>query len=542
MDCLQQRQGAYQWPNTELTSSPLWQPVPEQQAHVLEMPEDFEDPALESRWPAFFPSAFALVTTSDGKRSALERVVGASIVNRFPYVLALSLSNEELPPRRYSQAGFMEVLEKGKCAAIQFLAPGPLLDRALEVIHDLPDERSRRLEAIGSETREAHTNPSPVFPEAYMVYEARLVRPGKDFEGQSIYQTPSLHLGSHRLFFLEITAIQLRADIADGSHQIHWRSLPAWEPRDGFEARPVYRNPAFANRYIKPYTPHYVFPCGNTVSYQADTIIDGMAIKCLPPLAKDQVQVDNDMARWPCFFPSSLGLITTWMEDGSPNLMPCGSTTVLSRRPLVIAPCVSYCAINERYAPRASLNAIRKSKRFGCAVPFIGDAIVNAIKYAGNISISLDPDKIANSGLEFSPHEWAPLLPALPIHYDCEVVGEVRLGTHVMFLGEVRSIRARRCQRGQPYDVVSVGRGSPLGRISDRRRRQGLSGFRGQWRSSILDQKPGTPASRIHSLPDILPEHSHREKLDAAHHQDYYRQPSPAGYGGSDEIANNQQT
>jgi flavin reductase (DIM6/NTAB) family NADH-FMN oxidoreductase RutF len=31
----------------------------------------------------------------------------------------------------------------------------------------------------------------------------------------------------------------------------------------------------------------------------------------------------------------------------------------------------------------------------------------------------------------------------LPVHFDCEVVGEVRLGTHVMFLGEVRRVLVR---------------------------------------------------------------------------------------------------
>jgi flavin reductase (DIM6/NTAB) family NADH-FMN oxidoreductase RutF len=35
------------------------------------------------------------------------------------------------------------------------------------------------------------------------------------------------------------------------------------------------------------------------------------------------------------------------------------------------------------------------------------------------------------------------VLSAVPIHYDCEVVGEIQLGTHIMFLGEVRRILVR---------------------------------------------------------------------------------------------------
>jgi flavin reductase (DIM6/NTAB) family NADH-FMN oxidoreductase RutF len=437
-------QDAYLWPGSDLKKSLLWKPLSAQQAHVMEMPENLKDLALDSRWPAFFPSPISLVTAGDGKRVTLERVVGASIVNRFPYVMALSFCKQAISRRHYPRTSFMEILESGGCAAIQYLEPGPELSRVMEVIHDIPDERSQaRLNATGLKTRPAQTNGSPVFSEAYMVYEVQLVKPGKDFEGQPIYQTPWIDVGSHRVYFLEITAIQLRQDIAYGPKQIYWRSLPAWEPKSRIQTQAVFENPALAHRYTKAYTPHYVFPSSGTIAYQADTLIDGMAVKYLPPLAADQLEVDNDRARWPCFFPSSAALITTWVEDGCPNFMPCGSTTVLSRHPMVIAPCVSYSNINQRYAPRATLSSIRKSNRFGCAVPYIHDAIINAMRYAGNISFALDREKVANSGLEVSSYEGAPLLPALPIHYDCEVIGEVPLGTHVMFLGKVRSIRVR---------------------------------------------------------------------------------------------------
>src|SRR4029077_17992196 len=122
----------------------------------------------------------------------------------------------------------------------------------------------------------------------------------------------------------------------------------------------------------------------------------------------DQVEVDNDRARWPCFFPSSAGMITSWCEDGTPNVMPCGSTTIVSRNPLVIAPCISYARINDRYAARASLELIRKGGRFRCGVPFINDVVVDAMRYAGKVSITLDRDKVANAGLEVQPyHGWS---------------------------------------------------------------------------------------------------------------------------------------
>ena len=168
-----------------------------------------------------------------------------------------------------------------------------------------------------------------------------------------------------------------------------------------------------------------------------------MAVKHLPPEAADQLEIDNDRARWPCFFPSSVGMITTWAADDRPNLMPCGSTTVLSRDPLVITPCVGYAAINERYAPRLTLELIRKNRTFGCGVPFISERVIAAIKYAGNVSLQTAGDKVARAGLAVAAGGPAPVLTDLPVHFDCEVLDEVRLGTHVMFLGAVTRIRVR---------------------------------------------------------------------------------------------------
>jgi flavin reductase (DIM6/NTAB) family NADH-FMN oxidoreductase RutF len=278
-----------------------------------------------------------------------------------------------------------------------------------------------------------------------MVYEARLARPGTDFNGQAIYAEPWMDVGSHRIYFLEINAIQLRQDVVEGASQIRWHSLPDWRatfetPRPPRGKRPV---DVIAGRYLKRFTSHYVFPSSGTVAFKADRFEHRMAVKILPPTPKAQVELDNDRARWPCFFPSSLGMITTWADVGVPNVMPCGSTLVVSRQPLVVAPCISYMNINDRYAARASLKAIRRTGRFGCGVPWDRPEIVEAIGYTGNFSIKDDPHKVANAGLDVRPAEGAPILSALPVHFECEVAGEVSLGTHVMFLGEVRRIRVR---------------------------------------------------------------------------------------------------
>jgi len=359
--------------------------------------------------------------------------------------MALSFCKEDLSSRHYARQVFCGILERGGSVAVQYLPPGPTLDRALDAITSISDcESHTRIAHSGLSTKRAVTNNSPVLESAFMVYEARFARPGKGFAGEQIYQEPWLDVGSHRVYFLEINAIQLQAEIARGERQIVWRSLPAWRPQweeNGTE--PMSNKPSIGSGYRKGYTPHYRFPSTETATFEDDDMVDGMAVKHIPPLPEDQIEVDNDRARWPCFFPSSAGMITTWTEAGVPNLMPCGSTTVLSRHPMVIAPCVSYAAINQRYAPRATLNILRKTGRFGCGVPFISDLIVEAIRYAGNISIGQDRDKVTNIGLHMEESESSPVLSELPIHFDCEIVQEVRLGTHVMFLGEVKRILVR---------------------------------------------------------------------------------------------------
>ncbi len=434
----------YTWPTTPLAGDPRWTFDEKSQCYLRTMPETAEELARDSRWPALFPSPICIITTTDGRRVAMEREVGASIVNRFPYVVALSLCREPLSGRHHPRRTFMEILEKGGVASLQFLPPGETLDAALNAVSTVPDsECDRRIAHSGLSSRKGVTNDAPVLGAAYLVYEAAFVRPQKDFSGQPIYASPWVDVGSHRIYFLEINAIQLRQDIAEGRSQIRWRALPSWRPKKPVTtAKPVRTLPK-GDRYQKGYTPDYAFPSANTIAFEYDEIRDGMAIKRLPPLPEDQVEVDNDRARWPCFFPSSCGLITTWADTNTPNLMPCGSTTVVSRHPFTIAPCVSYTSINERYARRESLDLIRRSGRFSCGVPYISDAIVEAIKYAGNNSLVHDPLKVRNSGLSFGPSEYGPALTEVPIQFDCEVAGEVVLGTHIMFLGEVKRIRVR---------------------------------------------------------------------------------------------------
>jgi len=409
---------------------------------VRDLPENASDLESDSRWPALFPSAMCIVTTSDGDITGLEKVVAPVIVNRFPYIMSLSFCTENLSQRHHSRRHFLDILERGGNIAVQFLPSGDTLDNIMDTIQSTDDNQTQnRIEQTGLTTRKAISNNAPVFSDAYLVYEAQLVKPTKDLEGNAIYTQPFEDIGSHRIYFLEINNIQLREDIAQVKSQIAWESLPVWEPQftTGPSKKELTKN-TDEQKYKKSYNPHYKFPSEKTIAFASDYTENGMAVKTIEPV----IEFDNDNARWPCFFPSSVGMITSFLEDKTPNLMPCGSTAIVCRSPFLVGICVGYAKINERYKPRSSLTIIREAGKFGCGVPFVDDKIISAITYSGNISIDDDKDKILNSKLTFDLSGDIPLLLELPITFECQVVKEILLGTHVLFLGEVSKIYVRK--------------------------------------------------------------------------------------------------
>ena len=434
-----QAETRYTWPSVPLDASLGWKADPAAKERWLDLPEDPDRIAQDSRWPAFFPSPICLVTTGDGRQNALEKVVGASIVNRFPYIIALSFCVEDLSERHYARRSFCALLEQTRVAAVQLIVPGERLDAAMSAIASIPDgSSSERISASGLTTRSAITNSAPVFDDAYMVYEAELVEPSLDFEGVQIFDKPWTDVGSHRIYYLKISTIQLQEEVSRGDCQIKWRSLPAFQPQQPFKPEAAHTQ-VDKKGYTKRYTPNYSFPAEGTIAFEADYLRDGMAVQHV----KDALITDNDAARWPCFFPQSAGIITSRSADGTADVMPCGSTTIVSRNPMIVAPCIAYASVNERYAPRATLDLVLDSGWFGCGVPFIEDSVVEAIRYAGNLSLRDDVEKMANSGLLFGPGGRVPVTTGLPVFYECKLVGHQRLGSHIILFGEVQRIRVR---------------------------------------------------------------------------------------------------
>ena len=445
----------YQWPAPGDLDGPAWRIDPQEHFLVRNLPETEAEISDDSRWPAFFPSPICLITSQGKHGPVLERVVGATIVNRFPYILAFSVCHRPLSRRHYPRQALIEALEHSRHAIVQFLSPGANLETALSVITGLPDERaSQRLAESGLPHGPGESGPSPILQDAFLAYEGHLAAPGKDYTGTDVFLEPYRDVGSHRIYFLEIKGIYLQRDIANQAKQIRWHSLPLW-PDGPKISRPNPAQPLTRGKktYSKGYTADYRFPSADTVAFEYDRMISNWAYKRLPDDPRAQVEIDNDRARWPCFFPSSLGMITTWADANRPNFMPCGSTAIVARQPFTIAISICYAPINDRYAPRATLDAIQRSGRFGCGVGYDDPAFVDAIRLAGNLSLADAPDKVAATGLEVFEDPRAPVLTACPITLQCAVVGEQRMGTHVMVFGVVEEILVH-CDLGPAAPLV----------------------------------------------------------------------------------------
>ena len=182
----------YSWPHSELNDASNWS---DDGSLFIQrsLPESLTELEKDSRWPLFFPSSICIVTTSDGKNTAMEKVVGPSIVNRFPYVVALSFCKKRLSDRHHNRNAFIKLLENSTGIAVQFFPPGDSLETTMSSIREVEEKYSeKRVAHTGLSVRKALTNDSPVFYKAYLIYEARLAMPGKDFYGRTTFEKPCL--------------------------------------------------------------------------------------------------------------------------------------------------------------------------------------------------------------------------------------------------------------------------------------------------------------------------------------------------------------
>ena len=179
----------FAWPSTQLADDGRWSPSACGEYLSRVMPESGDEFAVDSQWPAFFPSPICVISASDGQRTALEREVGASIVNRFPYVLTVSVCRDALSGRHHPRSRFIDVLTSRGSAAVQFVEPGPDLNAALEVIAELPENALDRIERTISHATRNHKRRAGILQRIPRLH-ATLIKPQRNSDSTPIYAQP----------------------------------------------------------------------------------------------------------------------------------------------------------------------------------------------------------------------------------------------------------------------------------------------------------------------------------------------------------------
>jgi len=191
---------------------------------TFKLRESLETLAADSRWPAFFPQSITFVTTGTVAAPIVERCVGATVVNRFPYIVCVSLCRERLSDRHHARADVMDAIESTGGFTVNILVESSEAEALLAACAEAPPRE--RLARAGLGVRAGAVAAVPVIDAAPLVYECELAKPAEDFEGEPIFESPREDLGSHTLYFGEVRAIQLDEQIAKRETHILWHALP----------------------------------------------------------------------------------------------------------------------------------------------------------------------------------------------------------------------------------------------------------------------------------------------------------------------------
>lgn len=131
--------------------------------------------------------------------------------------------------------------------------------------------------------------------------------------------------------------------------------------------------------------------------------------------------------------PSPVLIIGTFGSDGSPNIMNAAWGGIVCSRP----PCVS---VSLREAT-LSYHNIQFNKAF--TINFPSEKYVKEADYVGMVS-GKDHNKFRETGLTAVKSKLvnAPYVKEFPSALECNLIREIRLGSHTLFVGEIAGIIA----------------------------------------------------------------------------------------------------
>jgi flavin reductase (DIM6/NTAB) family NADH-FMN oxidoreductase RutF len=125
-------------------------------------------------------------------------------------------------------------------------------------------------------------------------------------------------------------------------------------------------------------------------------------------------------------------VISAYDADGRANAMTASWTGVCCSNP----PCVYFSARESRYTH----DCVKLHEAFCVNIPGLDQAV--ATDYLGIVS-GRKVDKLAVAGIEplHSDLVNAPLLRGFPLVLECSLRSTVELGSHAMFIGEIRDVK-----------------------------------------------------------------------------------------------------
>lgn len=130
-------------------------------------------------------------------------------------------------------------------------------------------------------------------------------------------------------------------------------------------------------------------------------------------------------------YPLPVVMVSCKRGDERPNIITVAWAGTTNSDPVM----VSVSVRPERY----SYDIIRESKEF--VINLVNEELVYATDYCG-VKSGRDVDKFKELKLTELPSKYvnAPGIAQSPVNLECKVVGEQKLGSHVMFLAEVMGV------------------------------------------------------------------------------------------------------
>lgn len=363
----------------------------------------------DSKWPVFFPSNNSFLLFKNKNDYIVEKLTGATVVNRFPLIIGFSISSKNLSRRHVNKTSIIKKLVTNKKFSIN-LIEHKNIDKLITKNSFYNNIHIDKLNV------EKHFD---CINFAYQSIECKFLR--------------KIKIYSHTLILAEINKITInKKDIK--KKYLLWKPLPEINKKILFTLK---KNTKID--YMKRFTNNYRYDFLNNSDHyiRSKENKNFISYKIKKFKLSEQIKLNNNQAKWPIFFPSSLGIIGS-SKNNKPNFMPCGSTFVVSRFPMTIGIAISHSKINERYRFRNTLNNIIKNKKFTVGVPFNNAKLIKWINFMGNITSVDHPKKMDFMNFNYKKNNYGPYLNEIPITLMCESVKKIKMKTHTLIIGKIK--------------------------------------------------------------------------------------------------------